>query len=191
MSDPVSALQGAYYEGAVTVTEAGPRGMISLRGDLSSDTFASSVKRLTHLDIPSVRKIVQTDATSLAWMSPDELLVMLPHTDARAMTADLGAALAGTHHMAVDVSDARALFRLEGGDAALRETLAKLAPVDLHPDRFGPGDFRRTRLAQVPAAIAMPAEGTVELICFRSVAQYVMDILRLSASASGRVGYFD
>ena len=50
--------------------------------------------------------------------------------------------------------------------------------------------MRRTRLAQVPAAIWLSETDEISVIAFRSVARYVFDILALSADDSGRVGYF-
>ena len=37
MSEPVTALNGAAFSGAIDVADAGPVGMITLRGDLSDD----------------------------------------------------------------------------------------------------------------------------------------------------------
>ncbi len=96
-------------------------------------------------------------------------------------------ALAGTHYLAENVSDARAVLIVEG--TFCREVIAKLAPVDLHPDTFKPGDFRRTRLGQVAAAFWMRDEDTFEVICFRSVAAYAFNLLAASAKA-GQVGHF-
>ena len=118
----------------------------------------------------------------VAWMSPDELMLFPGAGDTAELVAEIGAALAGTHHLAVDVSDARAVFRLEGPGA--REVLAKGAPVDLDPGSFGPGDFRRSRLGQVAAAFWMPEAGTIDLMCFRSVAGFVAGWL----TTAGRAG---
>ncbi len=102
----------------------------------------------------------------------------------------LQAALSGTHHLAENVSDARALIALSGPDARVREVLAKLAPVDLHPAHFKPGDIRRTRLAQVAGAFWMAEAGQANVICFRSVAQYVFDLLSAAADPAASVDYF-
>jgi len=122
----------------------------------------------------------------LCWMSPDELLVLVPYAEAADAIAKIDAALSGTHYLAENVSDARALIVVEGSYA--REVIAKLAPADLHPDSFQPGDFRRTRLGQVAAAFWMRDEDTFEVICFRSVAGYTFDLLAMSAK-SGAVGH--
>ncbi|MDP5334258.1 MAG: sarcosine oxidase subunit gamma, partial [Paracoccaceae bacterium] len=67
---------------------------------------------------------------------------------------------------------------------------AKLAPVDLHPAHVGPGDVRRTRLAQVAGAFWMPEAGQINVVCFRSVAQYVFDLLCTAADPAASVDYF-
>ena len=88
----------------------------------------------------------------------------------------------------MNVSDARAVFRIKGPNT--REVLAKLAPVDLSPQAFGPGMIRRTRLAQVPAAFWMEDTDTAQLVCFRSVAQYVFDLLKTAAQPGSEVGFY-
>lgn len=50
--------------------------------------------------------------------------------------------------------------------------------------------FRRTRLAQVPAALRMVDDETFEVICFRSVAQYVFDLLKVAGQPGSEVGFF-
>lgn len=189
MSEAVSALNNAYAKGAITVQEVGPQGMITLRGDLSDANFAAAVTQVTGASVPGQRKITHAGANSVAWMSPDELLILLPYAEVGAAVASLNAALAGTHFLAVNVSDARALFRVTGKPAEVREVIAKLAPADLSPDAFAPGDIRRTRLAQVAAAFWLTQEGEANLVCFRSVARYAFDLLATSAAA-GPVKYF-
>lgn len=184
MSEAISALQGAAFEGYVRVSEAGLRGMISLRGDLSAAKVKAAVKKVTGLAIPDQRQITFSGEKGLGWMSPDELLVLVPYDDAGATVEALQVALAGVHHLTRDVSDARAIFRVEGDRA--REVLAKLSPTDLHPDRFREGELRRTRLAQVPAAFWIE-DGGITVVAFRSVAQYVFDLLKTSAEPGGEV----
>ncbi len=185
MSNAVSALQGATYEGYVTVTEMGLRGMITLRGDLSSAKLKKAVKSVTGVDVPSVNSVAVQADNAVAWMSPDELLILCPHEDAEQTVEKLSNALKGQHFLAANVSDARAVFQLQG--KACREVIAKLAPVDMSPNAFPAGHFRRTRLAQTPAAFWMPDTQTVELICFRSVAGYVFDLLSRAAMPGAEV----
>lgn len=188
MSDAVSALNGAAFEGYVRVQEMGLRGMITLRGDLGSAKLKKAVKSAVGVDVPGQRQISLDGNSGAAWMSPDELLIMVSHDAADKTVESLSQALAGEHHLAVNVSDARAVFRLAGG--AVREIIAKLCPVNMAPGEFGAGQIRRTRMAQVPAAFWMVDEETLEVVCFRSVAEYVFNLLKDAAQPGGEVGAF-
>jgi len=173
MSNGVSALQGL-------------RGMISLRGDLADQTLRASCTTLTDAAFPEKGKASFQDDNGLLWMSPDEVLILLPHDAVAKALAVLAAALEGQHHQATNLSDARALMTVQGPFA--REVVAKLAPIDLHPDSFAVGDFRRSRLGQVAAAVWMQNDDTLGVICFRSVAGYTFDLLADAAKA-GPVGH--
>ncbi|TAG30132.1 MAG: sarcosine oxidase subunit gamma, partial [Rhodobacterales bacterium] len=88
----------------------------------------------------------------------------------------------GQHYLAVDVSDARAVFRIEGPKAA--DVLRKLVPADI--DSLEPGELRRTRAAQVAVAFWQQDAGFT-LVCFRSVAGYVMGLLSHSAQPGSEI----
>ncbi|MBC7143132.1 MAG: sarcosine oxidase subunit gamma [Rhodobacteraceae bacterium] len=177
MSRAVSALEGASHKGFVEVAEAGLVGMITLRGDLSSAKMKAAVKAATGTAIPAPRRIVTEGDRAAAWMSPDELLILVPYAEAPATVAALDAALAGEHHLAADVSDARAVFRVRGAKAD--EALMKLCPVDFAT--LEAGEIRRTRAAQVAAAFWRSAGDEFTLVSFRSVAGYVMGLLEVSS----------
>ena len=89
------------------------------------------------------------------------------------MTAALAQALAGHFATVADVSDARAVFTVSG--PLWRDALAKLCPVDFAT--LDEGALRRTRAAQVAAAILVTAPDEARVICFRSVGQYMFDLL--------------
>lgn len=187
MSEARSALPGAEADGLVAIREMGLQGMVMLRGDLAE--VAGAVREVTGADMPPTRGIVRGDGASVAWMSPDELLILCDHGAAEELVARLTEALAGRHHLAVNVSDARAMFALTGGRGALRDVLSKITPADMSADALKPGEMRRTRLQQVPAAIWFESETEARVICFRSVAAYVFDLLAMSARDSGPVGF--
>ncbi len=188
MSEAVSALNKAGFDGLARVEECGLQGMITLRGDLDTRAVKSAVKAAVGVAVPGVNQVTLAGETGACWMSPDELLLLCGHADAVQTVAGLSEALAKSHHLAVNVSDARAVFRVSGPFA--REVLAKLCPVDLSPGAFEPGMIRRTRMAQVPAAIWMDGADTFRVVCFRSVADYVFGILKAAADADAAVGVF-
>jgi sarcosine oxidase subunit gamma len=175
MSDPVSALNGASFQGFATIREIGPVGMIALRAK-GLKSLDKAVKAVTGTKLPAQRRIEQNGDRACGWMSPDEYLLIVPYAAVKDGLASLAKSLAGEHYLAADVSDARAIFRIEGDKAA--DVLRKLSPVDF--EKLAPGELRRTRAAQVAAAIWQQDQGFT-LVCFRSVAAYVMGLLTHSA----------
>lgn len=176
MSEPVSALGGASYNGFANVREIGPLGMITLRAKAGTKGLDKAIKAAVGSKVPAVRRMEWTGDRGCGWMSPDEFLLVLPYAEVATAMAAIEKALTGEHFLAADVSDARAIFRVEGAKAA--QVLAKLSPVDL--ETLAPGELRRTRVAQVAGAF-WADEGGYTLVCFRSVAAYVMGLLEHSA----------
>lgn len=175
VSTPVSALNHASFQGFATIRETGPLGMITLRAK-GLKSLDKAIKSVTGTKPPAQRRIEIKGDYACGWMSPDEYLLIVPYAEVSAALASLAKSLAGDHHLAVDVSDARAVFRVEGDRAA--DVLRKLSPVDF--DSLAPGELRRTRAAQVAAAM-WAADGGFTVVCFRSVAAYMMGLLTHSA----------
>ena len=185
MFKAVSALQGvSFNDGIAEVRELGLRGMITLRGDLADKKLIKAVKGFAGR-MPEPRTVALKDDNIAAWMSSDELLLMVPHEDVSSTIETLNASLKGTHFLAANVSDARGVFEVIGPHA--REVMAKLSPVDFSPDAFKMGMFRRSRLAQVPAAFWMNEEDAFTVVFFRSVAEYMFDLLSIAAQAGSEV----
>ena len=176
MSDPVSALGAASFEGFAKVREIGPLGMISLRAQPDVPGLAEAIRAVTGTASPALRRIEVAGECAAGWMSPDEYLLIMPYGDTGAAVTRLAEALKGQHHLAAVVSDARAVFRIEGDKAD--QVIRKLCPVDM--DMLEPGELRRTRASQVAAAFWRQGDGFT-LVCFRSAAAYVMGILSNSA----------
>lgn len=186
MSESVSALPGFRYRGMVSVAEAGPRGMITLRGDLGLPELADALQREIGAPVPGQRRVVRGVNGVVAWMSPDELLIMVDHADAPHVTARLEGALAGVFVTLANVSDARAVFTLTGAQAC--DVLAKICPVDFAT--FQSGEIRRTRAAQVAVALWREGDEDFTLVCFRSVARYMADLLATVSAPGGEVGLY-
>ncbi|QXT38303.1 sarcosine oxidase subunit gamma [Gymnodinialimonas ceratoperidinii] len=186
MSKAVSALQGASFHGFAEVTEQGLVGMVTLKADLEAPETMSALQSVTGATVPARRAMTgEEGGTQVAWMAPDEVLILCDHAKADQIVADLSAELGAAHHLAVNVSDARAVFCVKGAGA--REVLGKLTPADLGglPAR----EMRRSRLAQVPGAFWFNEAGDATIICFRSVAQYAFDLLANAATPGSEVGY--
>ena len=189
MSDAVTALRGRSFTGSVTVEDAGPVGMVTVRAELSDGAVRAALAS-TGVDVPDQGELTWSDEGGTLWMSPDEVLVLCAAEDAAGRAAALTRALDGSHALVVDVSQARIAIRVTGRDALVREVLAKLSPADLRASALPPGRVRRTRLGQVAAAFWFPSEGEAMLICFRSVADYVFALLSNAAAPESDVGHF-
>ena len=163
------------------ITRALARGMITLRGDLASAGVKKAVKAATGQAVPKNGRIAGDGIKGAIWMSPDELLLMVPYGEVADAVAAVDKALAGQHYLVADVSDARAVFTVEGTQA--NEVLARVCPVDLHADSFAVGDFRRTRMAQIAAAFWRHENG-FDVVCFRSVGDYAERLLRNAAQGA-------
>ena len=129
MSNAVSALNGVSFTGIAKIEEAGLQGMITLRGDFASQGFKDALKKLTGRVAPKTRETYAAKGRRVLWMSPDELMILTDYASVQDDLATLTDALSGEHALAVNVSDARAFFRITGESA--REVIGKLAPVDM------------------------------------------------------------
>ncbi|MEL6585489.1 MAG: sarcosine oxidase subunit gamma family protein [Pseudomonadota bacterium] len=150
-------------------------GMVTLRGDL--DVLAAAVASVTGCARPDMRKRTTNGDAALLWMSPDELLLLCPEDRTAPLVQELEAALSDSFATVAVVSDARAVFDVAGPGAA--QALAKLMPVDF--PKIAPDEVRRTRMAQVAAAVWAEGQG-YRVVCFRSVAEYADRLLRNAAS---------
>ncbi|WP_299040950.1 sarcosine oxidase subunit gamma family protein [uncultured Tateyamaria sp.] len=189
MSNAVSALGGvAWSDGIAMVAEVPLQGMITLRGPLGDPKVKNAATGVAAVDMPAQGAANCVEYRGICWMSPDELLVLCPYDTVGPNLEKMRATLGDLHSLCVDVSDARAVFDVSGPLA--REVMAKLVPVDLAPDAFTPGMFRRTRMAQVPAAFWLHEADRFRIICFRSQAQYVFDLLCTAAQKGSAVNIF-
>ncbi len=184
MSDTISALAGARASGMVELAEAGLQGMITLRG--APGDVAGAVQSVLGADLPGQRRLGAGPGGQVLWMSPDEWLLLVPYAAVRDTVAALETALAGAFATVADVSDARAMIHLTGPQG--RDVLAKLCPVDFAD--FAVGELRRTRAAQVAAALWRTGPESWSLICFRSVAAYLWEALATVSQPGGEVALY-
>jgi sarcosine oxidase subunit gamma len=182
MSDPVSALSKAQFDGFAKICEIGPLGMISLRAKPDADALAKAIKAATGTGVPAARRIALAGDRAAGWMSPDEYLLLMPYADTTAAMAAIAMAMAAEHHLAAVVSDARAVFDVTGEKAD--HVLRKLMPVDF--DTIEKDELRRSRAAQVAAAF-WPIDGGFRVVCFRSSADYMFGLLAHSAKTGSEL----
>ena len=155
----------------IRIADRGPVGQVTLRGDLASKALKAAVRAGVGVDVPGVRQAAFAGGKGAVWMSPDELLLFCGYDEAGALVAALDEALAGEHHLAVDVSDARVVIALSG--AGVPEVLAKGAPVDLSDAASPVGAARRTHVAGIAACTtsgAMSGNATAASVAGRASA---------------------
>ena len=173
------------FQGYVNVRQVMGKSMFTLRADLASTKVKVAMRSATGVPIPKIGACVAAGSCIVAWMSPDELFIVVPSGEAQKIYSNLNKALSGLHASVENVSDARANFILTG--ANVREVLAKLAPMDTNQAQFPVGSFNRTRFAQVAGAVFMEKEDVISLICFRSVQDYVFALFSDAAAPGSEV----
>ena len=103
MSNPVSPLNGASFDGFAKVREIGPLGMITLRAKAGTKGLDKAIKAATGCAVPGQRQIVTAGENAAGWMSPDEFLLVLPYAEVATAMDAISEALKGEHHLAATV----------------------------------------------------------------------------------------
>jgi sarcosine oxidase subunit gamma len=173
----------------ITFREIQDRGMIDLRGLATDRKFTAAVKKVLKLDVPKApRSSTAWGDIKALWLSVDQWLILCPRAKAEALTAELQAALTGVHSLAVDVSDMRAIVRLEG--AGCREVVMKGTSTDLLDGTFTPGAVKRMRFAEIAALLHVVEETVLDIYVFRSYAHYAWAFLEKAARKGSEVRMF-
>lgn len=159
-------------EPLIGIEALGLLGMITLRGDMASDAFAAAVDEAVGLAVPEALRVVSGEDSRAVWMSPDELLLFCDYGDADTAIARIGNQMGTAHHMALNVSDARAVIRLTG--SRVGEVLAKGAPCDCSDHGFPVGTARRSHLAGLAVAFWRLEPDVWEIVALRSYAHHLM-----------------
>ncbi len=189
-----------YYESAlaglaapqglsVSLREIPDRGMVDLRGLTSDRKFMVAVKDVLGVDLPKQpRTSVSWGDIKVLWLSTDQWLILSSRTKTAELLANLRGALAGIHSLAVDVSDMRAVIRVEG--EGCREVIMKGTSLDLLSGEYGAGACRRMKFAEVAALLHVVEDDVFDIYVFRSYAHYVWEFLLATAREPAKVKLF-
>jgi sarcosine oxidase, subunit gamma len=170
----------------VTIREIGERGMIDLRGLATDKKFMKIAKDVLGVDLPKQPRTSSTwGDVKVLWLSPDQWLVTCPRARAQELADQMSAALAGIHSLVVNVSDMRAIIRLEG--ERVREVVMKGSTLDLTDGTYTPGTVRRLRFAEIAALLSIVEDNVIDLYVFRSYADYAWDFLHKAARKGSEV----
>ena len=174
---------------SIELREITDRGMIDVRGSASDKKFMAAAKKILGLDLPKApRTSVSWGDVKALWLSIDQWLVLCSRAKAVELTAALKAELGNIHSLIVDVSDMRAVLRLEG--EGVREVLLKGSSLDLLSDDYAPGTVRRMRYAEIAALLHVVEDTVFDIYVFRSYADYAWDFILATARAPAKVSLF-
>jgi sarcosine oxidase, subunit gamma len=174
---------------SIAMREISERGMIDLRGLSSDKKFMAAVKSVLGFDLPKAPRTTAAwgDMKAL-WLSPDQWMILCTRSKTNTLLAELNAALGKIHSLAVDVSDMRAIIRLEG--EGVRETLMKGSTLDLISDDYKAGTVRRMRFAEIAALLHVVEDNMIDVYVFRSYAEYTWAFLEKAARKGAEVRLF-
>ena len=174
---------------SISLREIADRGMIDLRGNASDAAFMSAVKDVLGVGLPTApRSSASWGDVKVLWLSIDQWLILSTRNKVHEILAKLRAALAGIHSLAVDVSDMRAVIRLEG--EGCREILMKGTSLDLLDPEYKPGCCRRMRFAEIAALLNVVEDNVFDVYVFRSYAQYTWEFLCATAREEAKIKLF-
>lgn len=173
----------------VSMREIAGRGMIDIRGLASDKKFLAAVKSVLGFDLPKAHRTTTSWGDMKAFcLSTDQWLLLCPGDKATALQAGLVAALQGVHSLIVDVSDMRAVIRLEGEHA--RTTVMKGTSIDLTHGDYPPGTVRRMKFAEIGALLHIVEDTVIDIYVFRSYADYMWEFLLKAARKGSEVSLF-
>ena len=174
---------------AVSLREIPDRGMIDLRGLTSDRKFMAAAKEVLGVALPKEpRTSVAWGDSKVLWLSADQWLILCPRTKVAEFLASLRSALTGIHSLAVDVSDMRAVIRMEGDGC--REVLMKGTSLDLLSPDYAASTCRRMRFAEVAALLHVVEDDIFDIYVFRSHAHYAWEFLNVAAREPAKIRLF-
>jgi sarcosine oxidase, subunit gamma len=174
---------------SIRMREIAERGMIDLRGQTTDKKFMAAAKKVLGVEVPKApRSSASWGDIQVLWLSIDQWLVLCPRGKALQLHVDLVDALQGIHSLAVNVSDMRAVIRLEGDGC--REVLMKGSSLDLLDGSYTPGAVRRMRFAEIAALLHIVEDDAIDIYVFRSYADYAWAFLLKAARKGSEVRLF-
>ncbi len=175
-------------ESVVSIEEVKDFGLIIVKANFLDNKICDLLQTSTGLQTPKTGKISIGKNLSIGWMSKDEYAIILRNVDADRIANKIKVKMKKEDHLCINMSDSRRCFRLLGH--GWREVLSKGTPADLHPEVFGVGGFRRTRIANVAVAIWPTSDNEVYIFSMFSVGSFILDWLRTAGLKSGQLNFF-
>ena len=155
----------------------------------ASRRLAEGVRRRFEVELPKVSQRTAASGVAFAGTGPGAWLAIAESGD-NEFAARLMGDLDGLASVS-DQSDGYALIRLNG--ARVRDALAKLIPIDLHPRAFPVGAVASTVASHIGVTLWRLADepdaaGVFEIVMFRSLARSFWHALAEAAAEYGFEG---
>ncbi|NJC72659.1 sarcosine oxidase subunit gamma [Planosporangium thailandense] len=161
--------------GAVSIAEVPFLAQLNLRLDPKGPAADAAGKELG-VALPTAAGVAaRAGELTIAWLGPDEWLVIGPAGGEGDLEARLRSALGTGHPAVVDVSAQRTVLELSG--PRVRDLLAFGCALDLHPRSFSEGACAQTRLAQAQVVLIARESGAFWVLVRSSFASYLADWL--------------
>ena len=164
-------------------------GMMSIRTELTNKKLQNVIKDVFKLNVPKKLEVTSNKSLFLAWMSPNELLLISKNkNEVVKLKSNIENSLKGMESLVLEVSSSRTIFSIKG--SLWRELLAKGTPINLCPSRFSSNSFRRTRLGQISAAFWMVKTDHIYVACGRSFTDFFFKWLCNAADEKSIIKFF-
>jgi sarcosine oxidase subunit gamma len=163
---------------ALTVTEAHPRSAAGIAAFRDHAGLRAALQAELGADIPTTPRFIQAGGITLSCLSPTRYLATGPRDSN--LPARFSQRLQDLAAI-TDQSDLWQVFTCSG--PLVRESLARLVPIDLRPETFPVGGLALTRAGHLDTRLWRLADTTYEVAVARSYAEDVRYLLQMEASA--------
>lgn len=157
----------------VVISERPFLGHLNLRGNADEGGFQDAVAGVLGTPLPKIpNTMAASQSVGVAWLGPDEWLVLSRAQDLEQLRRALLEAVADYFATVTDVSSGQTVIAVSGARAA--DLLSRGCPLDLHPRAFLPGHCAQSHIAKSAALICKPDEQPAfEVVVRRSFADYL------------------
>jgi len=148
-------------------------GKLNIRG--TADILPGITAQTGCQSLPETNQFVTTGERHLAWLGPDEYLLLCEAGREEDILGRLLLDFDTLHAAATNVTDSLCALDIRG--SAVRQVLAKGCALDLHPRVFTTGQSAQTYLSHAAVTLLATDANRFLLVCRTSFASYVVDWL--------------
>jgi sarcosine oxidase subunit gamma len=161
-----------------TIEQAAPRSIAGIGAFRDRDRLLAALQAEFGVAPPTTPCSVRAEGLTLSCLAPDRFLATADR--AANLPGRLAQSLAGLAAV-TDQSDFWMTYIVSG--PSVRETLARIVPIDLEPAKFRIGDLALTRGGHIDVRLWRVGEESYELAAGRSYAQDFRHALEIAGKA--------